>query len=157
MSALPVPATPPLPGRQPINSDALVSQLATGASTSLMSQRAVRRVAYISATAIAIELGQVAIRELTSLALRRAVERMLARRAEKRQQGQDPNLAASKTWVTRHDSRVRDQHAALHGLTVPIGEPFITPDGSGLMYPGDGRAPAHQRINCRCTLIEGDD
>jgi len=39
------------------------------------------------------------------------------------------------------------------GVTVPLDEPFIMPDGSEMMQPLDGGGPARQVINCRCTFV----
>lgn len=56
-----------------------------------------------------------------------------------------------KTWVTRRDQRVRNEHRALHGKTVKLDEGF-TSDGTTLRFPGDPLAPPHLTINCRCKL-----
>lgn len=66
-----------------------------------------------------------------------------------------------KKWVTSRDSRVRGgarsqyNHRRMEGVSVPIGEPFVTPEGHRLMYPGDRSlsAPAGTIVNCRCTTI----
>jgi hypothetical protein len=57
-----------------------------------------------------------------------------------------------KVWDTAGDDRVRDDHADMEGQTVNIDEPFIAPDGSRLMFPGDVSlgAAAGEVINCRC-------
>ncbi len=52
----------------------------------------------------------------------------------------DPNLM-THTWVDSGDGRVRDEHAAMNGETVPINEPY----SNGQMVPGDSD------FNCRCT------
>lgn len=52
----------------------------------------------------------------------------------------DPNLM-THTWIDSGDSRVRDEHAAQNGETVPINEPY----SNGQMVPGEGD------YNCRCT------
>lgn len=61
-----------------------------------------------------------------------------------------------KRWVATNDSRVRDDHAKMDGVEVPQDEPFVLPDGSKVMFPGDvslGADPS-QTISCRCTVIE---
>lgn len=57
----------------------------------------------------------------------------------------------NKTWLTRRDQRVRNEHRALHGKTVGLAEGF-TSDGTVLRFPGDPLAPPHLTINCRCRL-----
>lgn len=65
-------------------------------------------------------------------------------------------------WLTARDNRVRVAHGTsrfdhrrMDGVTVPIGEPFVTPAGSRLRYPGDRSlgAPAGEVVNCRCTVV----
>jgi hypothetical protein len=43
----------------------------------------------------------------------------------------------------------------MDNVVVPIDQPFITPTGSRMMYPGDRSegAPAGDVANCRCTMI----
>jgi hypothetical protein len=62
-----------------------------------------------------------------------------------------------KTWVDKHDNRVRVNHAFLGSPkyefhTVPILEPFVTLDDNKLFYPGDTSAPVHEWMRCRCWL-----
>jgi len=67
-----------------------------------------------------------------------------------------------KRWLTARDNRVRVargssryDHRRMDGVEVPIEEPFVTPAGSRLMYPGDrslGAMPG-EVVNCRCTII----
>jgi len=56
-----------------------------------------------------------------------------------------------REWIagprTRH---AREQHQDMDGSTVPFGQPFVAPDGTRLMYPGDG--PPEHSANCRCTV-----
>jgi hypothetical protein len=59
--------------------------------------------------------------------------------------------AASKTWVTRRDTRVRDAHRLLHGKKVGLTEAFAVNDFL-LRFPGDPLAPPSLTINCRCRL-----
>lgn len=57
-----------------------------------------------------------------------------------------------KTWRSQEDSRVRDTHRALDRTTVPMSEPFVSPSGAKLRFPGDPRAPIDEVANCRCWL-----
>lgn len=54
----------------------------------------------------------------------------------------------SKRWITMADERVRDSHAELHGMVVPVEEEFP----NGLMFPGDPSGPPEEVYNCRCSL-----
>uniref|UniRef100_A0A7C3DMT2 Phage head morphogenesis domain-containing protein n=1 Tax=Meiothermus ruber TaxID=277 RepID=A0A7C3DMT2_MEIRU len=67
-----------------------------------------------------------------------------------------------KRWLTARDARVRRargksrfDHFSMDGVLVPIDEPFLTPAGSRLMYPGDRSlgAPPGEIVNCRCTVV----
>lgn len=55
-------------------------------------------------------------------------------------------------WITARDERVRDSHQSMNGQKVPFGQPFTTGSGFSIRYPGDPSAPAHESINCRCTV-----
>ena len=57
----------------------------------------------------------------------------------------------TKTWVTVGDEKVRDTHAYLEGLEIPIEEEFYTYDGDSALFPG-GFAFAENNANCRCIL-----
>jgi len=63
--------------------------------------------------------------------------------------------AATKTWVTRNDRKVRAAHAALQGRTIPLADGFKAANGV-LRFPGDPLAPPHLVINCRCLLKFGE-
>lgn len=58
-----------------------------------------------------------------------------------------------KEWLTQGDDRVRDTHAALDGVRIPIKDDF----DNGLSYPGDQSGPADEVIQCRCTLLYYDE
>ena len=70
--------------------------------------------------------------------------------------GQELGFEMWKRWVATTDGRVREDHLAMNGVEVPQDEPFVLPDGSKVMFPGDISmgAPPEQTINCRCTMIE---
>lgn len=59
-----------------------------------------------------------------------------------------------KEWDTAGDDRVRETHREMDGQRVQLDEPFTTPDGYKLMYPGDNslNAPASEVIHCRCRV-----
>lgn len=61
-----------------------------------------------------------------------------------------------KTWKTAEDDRVRPDHADADGQTVPIGQPFDV-GGEQLQYPGDPAGSDENVLNCRCTLLYGDE
>jgi len=60
---------------------------------------------------------------------------------------------ARKRWDASGDSRVRPDHRFMDGQEVGMDEPFLAPDGSRLMYPGDTSlgASASQTVMCRCV------
>jgi len=60
----------------------------------------------------------------------------------------------TKTWYTAQDERVRASHAHLHGVTIPVDQPFEAMSGP-MMYPGDSSlgAGAADIVNCRCTPL----
>ncbi len=60
--------------------------------------------------------------------------------------------AKNKTWVTMLDDRVRDTHDYLEGVTVGIGDEFITYDGDHASAPGLFSL-ASNNVNCRCELL----
>jgi hypothetical protein len=56
-----------------------------------------------------------------------------------------------KTWVTMSDPKVRETHAYLEGMTIPVGRRFFTYDGDSARYPGDFTDP-NNNCNCRCEI-----
>jgi HK97 family phage portal protein len=62
--------------------------------------------------------------------------------------------AATKTWVSEKDAKVRPEHAVLHGNTVPVYEPFSV-GGQDIRFPGDPSAPMNLTMNCRCKVRFG--
>ncbi len=58
-----------------------------------------------------------------------------------------------KQWVSMDDNRVRETHQVLDGQTVEVDEPFVSPSGAQLMFPGDPAAPPDETINCRCLIV----
>lgn len=70
----------------------------------------------------------------------------------------DQNFITSR-WSATGDARTRDSHMAMNNQTQPHGQPFRSPLGSLLRYPGDTSlgARAEDVINCRCYLERSAD
>lgn len=71
------------------------------------------------------------------------------------QAGVDPDRA-EKVWIATTDSRVREQHLHMNGVSVVgMDTPFTMPNGTQMQYPMDSSlgAGASQTINCRCTYF----
>ncbi|WP_188544446.1 phage minor head protein [Rhodococcoides trifolii] len=56
-----------------------------------------------------------------------------------------------KAWLATSDERTRHTHAVADGQMVRLAEPF-TVGGFPLQHPADPFGPAHETINCRCTM-----
>ncbi|MAH32271.1 MAG: hypothetical protein CMG78_09575 [Marinobacter sp.] len=59
----------------------------------------------------------------------------------------------TRVWDATLDARTRPDHVTMHGTAVEgLSAPFVLPDGSRMMYPGDTSlgASASQTIMCRC-------
>jgi HK97 family phage portal protein len=64
-----------------------------------------------------------------------------------------PDLKLFKVWITGDDDRVRDTHAEMHLMPVPVDEDFQLSDGDSLAYPRDAKGQPENTINCRCSHI----
>jgi hypothetical protein len=69
--------------------------------------------------------------------------------------GQVRPQAVTKTWRTAADARVRDAHSAMAGQKIAFDQPFRSPTGALLRYPGDTSlgAGAADVANCRCIAM----
>lgn len=61
-------------------------------------------------------------------------------------------LPLQKIWLTARDKNVRDSHIITDGQKRNLKQKFDV-NGSPAMQPGDPSLPAHERINCRCSII----
>ena len=61
-------------------------------------------------------------------------------------------IILEKEWIATSDSRTRDWHEELDGVTIPIDEPFENAIGK-IMFPGDPSADGANVYNCRCALV----
>ena len=57
-----------------------------------------------------------------------------------------------KTWIAKHDQRVRHTHVEADGQTVAIDKPFLVGD-SELQFPCDPLGSSKEIVNCRCQCI----
>jgi hypothetical protein len=67
--------------------------------------------------------------------------------------------AVQREWDDTGDGRTRPTHRALNGQRVGLKEPFVSPSGARMMFPGDTSldAPAEEVVMCRCrqrTIID---
>lgn len=62
-------------------------------------------------------------------------------------------IEMEQVWVATLDMRTRHEHRELDGVTVPVGEPWVTSDGDKIRFPGDPEAELRLTYNCRCTVI----
>lgn len=62
--------------------------------------------------------------------------------------------ATKRVWDSAGDSRVRWSHKRLNGQAVGIDEPFVSPSGARMMFPGDTSlgASGDETIMCRCRV-----
>lgn len=58
-------------------------------------------------------------------------------------------------WQATGDKRTRHTHKAMNGQRQAFEQPFRSPSGALLLYPGDTTygAPASETIGCRCTKV----
>ena len=57
-------------------------------------------------------------------------------------------------WAATLDSRTRHAHRAMHGQRTTVDEPFFTPDGFTIYYPGQGGEDVPQREIWNCFVGE---
>lgn len=71
--------------------------------------------------------------------------------AAERYAEEHPGVTVYKTWETRMDDKVRDEHEELQGATIPLDARFYSWTGDSALRPGDFMSP-ELNINCRCML-----
>lgn len=65
---------------------------------------------------------------------------------------QDLGIQVKKVWLATLDSRTRDSHRHMDGVSAAVDEKFKTPLGSKMECPGDLAGKPGDVWNCRCTL-----
>jgi uncharacterized protein with gpF-like domain len=58
-----------------------------------------------------------------------------------------------KQWLTQKDKDVRDSHAEMDDVIIPMDEQFEVGDGKLMDGPGDPAGGPEEICNCRCTVI----
>lgn len=62
------------------------------------------------------------------------------------------DLAPAKVWIATDDTRTRPTHDDADRQRTLLGSPFRV-GSARLLFPGDPTGPAHEVINCRCSMI----
>lgn len=104
-------------------------------------------------------VGQMADRLTTVTNMNRAAAvrnaRTMVTAAENRgrlagmEQAESNGVVLKKQWMSTHDNRTRDTHAAIDGQMRDPDKPF----SNGLLYPGDYAGAPSEVYNCRCTMV----
>jgi len=94
--------------------------------------------------------GETIARTETTAALNAGRQEGIAQLVES---GEVPAENVTGVWQSAADMRVRDSHVEMDQQERPIDEPFLSPIGGLMLYPGDtsNGASAEDTINCRCT------
>lgn len=75
-----------------------------------------------------------------------------ASKHEAHKQAASKGFPVEREWDSAGDRRVRDTHMVMDGQKVGLNEPFVSPSGARLMFPGDPNAPASEIVGCRCDV-----
>lgn len=67
------------------------------------------------------------------------------------EKAESEGIIAQKVWISALDTRTRDWHRDLNGVSQDRDKPFENSVGK-IMYPGDPSANAANLYNCRCSL-----
>ncbi|MBR4352700.1 MAG: hypothetical protein IKQ01_06480 [Bacteroidales bacterium] len=76
-----------------------------------------------------------------------------AGRIEMLHRAEGMGIKVKKRWLATLDSRTRDSHQHMDGVSIGVDEEFKTPLGSKMQYPGDVNGKGGDVWNCRCTLV----
>lgn len=95
--------------------------------------------------------GETIARTETISALNQAQDETFQQAVEN---GSIQQSAVQREWDATHDGRTREAHAEMDGQKRGLNDPFLSPTGAQMMYPGDASlgAEGEDIINCRCRV-----
>lgn len=67
------------------------------------------------------------------------------------EKAESEGIICQKVWISKIDTRTRDWHRDLNGVSQDRDKPFVNSVGK-IMYPGDPSADGANVYSCRCTL-----
>ena len=67
------------------------------------------------------------------------------------EKAESEGIICKKVWISALDTRTRDWHRDLNGVSQDRDKPFENSVGK-IMYPGDPSADAANVYSCRCSL-----
>lgn len=67
--------------------------------------------------------------------------------------GMDGVTGVTVRWQHNLSAEPREEHIAMSGTVIRLGESFIFPDGTAMRHPHDENAPARHVIGCKCVAI----
>ena len=63
---------------------------------------------------------------------------------------QQSGVVDGKEWLSVRDGQTRDEHRAMDGQSVALGEPFVAPDGHKAQVPGSLRGGTRYQLPVCC-------
>lgn len=106
----------------------------------------------LSAAELKRRLHRISERSLYQAVRISATQRTTVQSVARMAAGQQYGHNLGYRWRTVGDNNVRHTHKAMDGQIRYGNEPFDSPSGARLRFPGDPTAPPGERINCRCWL-----
>lgn len=101
---------------------------------------------------IAAETGEANMKAMTRYARTAMTGAQNMGRIAMLHRAQDLGIQVKKVWLATLDSRTRDSHRHMDGVSAEVDKKFTTPLGSKMECPGDLAGKPGDVWNCRCTL-----
>lgn len=67
--------------------------------------------------------------------------------------GRDDVETVTVRWQHNLSQNPRDDHQAMDGTVITLGEDFVFPDGTRMKHPHDLRGGAEHSVGCKCTAF----
>lgn len=64
-------------------------------------------------------------------------------------EAEEKGIVYEKQWMATHDTRTRDSHGELDGVSIPLDDEFLP----NIQYPGDPAGDPAEVYNCRCSMV----